>query len=110
MLKFRQPEYRKGEFYGWHYWGWLEKGSFVAPLGAINSPSQGQRLTGIKDRNGTDIIEGDIIQHYAFELGDVFVVSWNEREGCWGGFGAFSEWKDCVIVGNVVENPELVPL
>ena len=62
-----------------------------------------QQYTGLKDKNGVEIYEGDIVQHYAFDEGDTFAVEWYDKGGYWLGHGCFSEWDRCSIVGNIFE-------
>jgi len=67
------------------------------------------QYVGIKDRNGKEIYEGDIIKHFAGELG---VVKF--KDGCFGvewlngDFRISVPFEHHTIIGNIYENPELL--
>ena len=66
-------------------------------------------FTGLRDKNGKEIYEGDVLGKSS--CGCPLVVEW-----LFGRFEARScdsvldrnYWKDCEVVGNIHENPELI--
>lgn len=61
-IKFRQPVFLHSEFVKWHYWGFMNEGTFIGPLPPIhNAKEQSQLLSEFHDKNNKEIYEGDII-------------------------------------------------
>lgn len=72
--------------------------------------------TGLKDINGKEIFEGDVLKTSDSELAKVV---WNKELACWEAefldeivdlsevADVKSNRSDCEIVGNIYENPEL---
>ncbi len=77
------------------------------------------QYTGLTDKNGKGIYEGDILQcneggiHFNEENYEIRIVKWDDlgwmpfihRPGTW--ISCYGEIKEFVVIGNIYENPEL---
>lgn len=111
-IKFREWIYSKQ----WHYWGYLKQDEFIGP---INPKNKIMQYTGLKDRTGKEIYEGDII--VSIPLKDIIfeiVFGWNTDNNAWGWSMKSSNQKHVYsmdksvskmeVIGNIYENQELI--
>lgn len=140
-LKFRQLiwDYDKDELLEWHYWGFID-GKFIEPQTDGVNPEdnyQSQMFTGLLDKQGKEIYEGDIVKYkfiYGFEAEESLEDGWSEKDcdedkistgvkevkfiggeflpreqGSYPDDGYYG-WRyyDIEVIGNIHENPELL--
>lgn len=94
--------------------------AFCSLIKEVAPESVGQ-FTGLHDKNGKEIYEGDILKRTHATFGDsIVIVQWDTIQPAfvlfvapYGRYDAESDWSKCgqchyEVIGNTYENPELL--
>lgn len=127
--KFRAYSTEENEMYYPHNdknvdWTIDDETGFIAPLVNLGSGMWGMidkyelmQSTGLKDKNGVEIFEGDLVEHDDNLNGD-----WETFETCevvydkdyaqfcfkWDAGNFLTDYRNLNVIGNIYENPELL--
>lgn len=96
-------ETKKSEKGQWHYWG-VFNDKFASP---ISYKIESQQFTGLFDKNGKEIYEGDIVKSEGIDKTFIENVPDILRLGHLVGEHIFVP-ETMEIIGNIYENPELL--
>lgn len=109
-IKFKRYHYSfNGKFLNVSEWGFID-GSFVSPAslsGEDKSLAADCQYTGLKDKNGREIYDGDVIERiyrYEVRFKNGSFYGYNPK----GSLSAREIAADMLIIGNIYENPELL--
>jgi len=124
-IKFRGKRIVNGEWvYGYYEFlrtpliHWMEEyrmGGMLC-LAQVDPSTVGQ-YTGLKDKNGTEIYEGDVLKSVAYGyVGEVkyvpenaaFLVFWSDDKGRHAGYLDDGMCSRIEVIGNIHDNPELL--
>lgn len=127
-IKFRgkrkdNGEWVAGSYVYAHKWHWNGAGHFITDTygeGRVEiDPNTVGQYTGLQDKNGEDIFEGDIIQGFlSYAQEDRAVIVYEKETMGFVPVPAFDEMsgrdyeiqdsEDIEVIGNVYDNPELL--
>jgi len=76
------------------FWKWF----------AYDSRTPLMEYTGLKDKNGKEIYEGDIVKSEYRDNLIIIIIKWREKKAQW----SIEDFGIVEVIGNIYENPELL--
>ena len=95
---------------------WIIDEDSVAGEWIVNNDIHLMQSTGLVDKEGTEVFEGDIL-HHQIQTEYTFIVKYDKEKGRWYGDGLSRTYRIDItkeflqyykIIGNIYENPELL--
>lgn len=96
---------------------WIQDEDSEANEWIVNNDLNLMQSTGLKDKNGKEIFEGDIL-HHQIQTDYTFIVKYDKDNGRWYGDGLSRTYRIDIakrflpyyykVIGNIYENPELL--
>lgn len=105
-FKFRIPMFTdKGTFMEFQY---IELGDFIECT-LCGTNGEPQQCTGLKDKNGKLIYEGDILNYSCLAgYSDIYTCTFNNGSFLIGGLLISNTHLKSEVIGNIYENPKLL--
>lgn len=95
---------------------WIIDEDSVAGEWIVNNDIHLMQSTGLVDKEGTEVFEGDIL-HHQIQTEYTFIVKYDKDKGRWYGDGLSRTYRIDItkeflpyykVIGNIYENPELL--